>query len=89
MRAVVSGRLKYIEGLTTGKTEIYDQIADPEELRNIALDCPAKQGDLRRAVEKWVDTFPAFIADFGEASHDKHGRAEALEHMKALGYLGD
>ena len=89
MRSVVSGDMKFIEGLTTGDKELYDLERDPGELADLAGAQPGEADRLQTLVLDWVDTFPAFIADFGEPEMDDAAREQALMQLQALGYLGD
>ena len=88
-RSVVSGDLKLVEGLTTGNKELYDLDRDPGELNDLAGAQPGEADRLQTLVLDWVDTFPAFIADFGVPEMDDAAREQALMQLQALGYLGD
>jgi len=69
--------------LLSGKPELFDLAADPGETRNLAAAEPARVEALRAHLERWIAKGP--IA----RENVPHLDAEAVDRLRALGYLQD
>lgn len=84
--AAVGPRYKLIRG-SDGVDELYDLEQDPGELRPLARAevAPAALAELEAALARLLEREPAPLGDETEREHD----AEALEALRALGYVGE
>jgi arylsulfatase A-like enzyme len=69
--------------LLSGRPELYDLREDPGETRDRAAAEPARVAALRRAAEPWIALGPV------ERGTVPHLAPEAVERLRALGYLQD
>lgn len=84
-RSVVDGRWKLIRDLESGRTELYDLVADPKEERDLA----AERVDELEQLTAWSDRHLQAVEGEGlEAGEDRLERGrEELKRLRALGYL--
>ena len=66
-----------------GKPELFDLANDPGEQRDLAASEPDRVAALRKPIERWIAKGP--IA----RENVPHLDAEAIERLRALGYLQD
>jgi arylsulfatase A-like enzyme len=71
---------KYIHA-TDGEDELYDLRTDPDELRNVIAEEPARASEMLGYLEAWI---AAGRADYGTSPELDE---EAREKLKALGYI--
>ena len=64
------------------KPQLFDLAHDPGETRNLAEQEPARLAELRQLVDPWVARGPV-------ERHTENVSPEALEQLRALGYLRD
>jgi arylsulfatase A-like enzyme len=79
--AVIDGRYKLI--MTGGRSMLYDIVDDPREQRDIAAAHPD-------VVRRMADGYRKFVAEsrqYGEAPATEQLSPEAVEQLKALGYI--
>jgi arylsulfatase A-like enzyme len=69
--------------LLSGKPELFDLANDPGEERDLAASEPGRLAALRKPIERWIAKGP--IA----RENVPHLDAEAIERLRALGYLQD
>jgi len=82
VRAVVFGRHKLVER-RPGRAELYDVEADPGETRDLATAHPEIVARLREAYERTEKS----ATRYGHAGQESLLSAEAIEKLRALGYV--
>jgi len=83
LRALYQGRLKLIRA-SDGSVELYDRVADPGELRDLA----PSSGDEVRRMTAALDEVEATMETFDFATPERTPTAEERARLEALGYLG-
>jgi choline-sulfatase len=86
--ALVSGRFKLIEKVSTGQFELYDLASDPLERRDLAASDPERLAALKRALAEAIENAAALGERFGPGGAVEHTPAE-LENLQELGYGGE
>jgi arylsulfatase A-like enzyme len=82
-RAVIDGRLKFVQSDESGQGALYDLESDPDELHNL-LPMPDHRADasrLRQEIGIWYETFDNLTADSPQLTPAQ------LERLKSLGYI--
>ncbi len=86
LRSASDGRFHLIYDLKDETVKLFDRIADPAEVRDVAASEPARVDELKGALTAWL----AQVEGLGDAS----AREEAIErarvaeeHLKAIGYV--
>ncbi len=87
LRAVVKDGWKFVQGLSSGRIQLYDLNHDPKERENLAETQAEQARALQLLAEEWAQTFPSDITAFAEQEVDEDKRREALDALRALGYL--
>jgi hypothetical protein len=90
LRTLVIGQRTLI--LSDARHELYDSRADPDETTNLMLDAgppPAWNADMLDALSALEADFAALRARIGEPGESEAFTPEALEELRALGYVGD
>jgi arylsulfatase A-like enzyme len=82
IRAVVYGRHKLVER-RPGRAELYDVEADPGETRDLAAAHP----DIVARLRDTYDRTEASATRYGQSNRDTALSAEAIEKLRALGYV--
>jgi arylsulfatase A-like enzyme len=84
-RALVVGRHKLIRDDLSGRVELYDLVSDPDERDDLAAAQPKVVQALQEELERQLALLDA-SSDGGERLDLS---PEQLEHLRALGYVGD
>jgi len=87
LRCVVDGRFKLIQGLASGRVELYDVEADPRETVNLFEDDPGQAASLQELLDQWAASFPSSIPDFGETELDEELEEQMVDRLRAIGYM--
>jgi arylsulfatase A-like enzyme len=87
LQAVVRGRLKLIRGMKSAGVQLYDYVADPGEMQNLADLNPEVVRYLSNELDRWGTTFPVTLDDLAERESTPEADAAAIEILKALGYI--
>lgn len=82
-RAVLHAGAKLIHTPSTERVELYDLLADPGELHDLAAEHPERVALLRRFLDDWLErtTVTRGARDLSDAA--------AVERLRELGYLGE
>jgi arylsulfatase A-like enzyme len=80
-RTVVSWPFKYI-AFSTGKKQLFNLEADPDENRELAGAATPETAQLSDGLDRWVKTIPA------QARQRKTIPPEEMKRLKSLGYVG-
>jgi arylsulfatase A-like enzyme len=83
--AAVGPRFKLIRS-ADGERELYDLREDPGELHNLIDERPEEAKQLGAYVRAWLEATPAYA---GPSEAGKSSRRDALDSLRALGYVGD
>jgi len=84
-KALITERYKLIRDDASGRSEIYDLVADPrenDELTNLDV---AESERLATELQRWI----AASRSGGVAAQPRHVDSEEVERLKSLGYVGD
>jgi len=87
--AISDGHHKLIQQRTSGRTEIYDLVADPEEKADMAADNPAVRARMEDLLASW-EREAKYRADqywSDRASENAEMSVEVVGRLKDLGYL--
>jgi arylsulfatase A-like enzyme len=76
-------RFKYIHDSATGRAELYDLIADPEERKDLAEADPLRTAFYRQSLHGWLLTLERAASTDQETTLSP----EQVENLRALGYL--
>jgi arylsulfatase A-like enzyme len=85
-RCIRDGRYKYVATPYLGTDELYDVIADPQEISNL-LDAPMEEvlglaADMRARLEAWTNSAQPLPSAF-----DSSQTEESIRRLRSLGYL--
>ena len=83
LRTIRAGEHRYFQS-TSGEERLFDRQADPREARNLASERPDLIASARASLEQWLRTTPEAAP---RADTAPKVDAEALENLRALGYI--
>jgi arylsulfatase A-like enzyme len=76
-------RFKYIHDSATGRAELYDLAADPQERNDLAASDPLRAAFYRQSLHGWLLT----LERAASADQETKLSPEQVENLRALGYL--
>jgi arylsulfatase len=87
LEMVISGQYKLVRGVNTGSDEFYNIPQDPGETRNLAAEEPQRVSQLAELLDRWRAVNPPDFKTFFGGSPIESNREEALQQLRAVGYL--
>jgi len=85
--AIIFHDRKYIRSLATGREELYDLAADPDEQHPIESVSPVDLEDARTALDHYCERELELRARLGIATQKVTGTDDILRRLRSLGYM--